>query len=176
MPASDVVASLAVTLDGYVARTDGSVDYLDKYPMEDFDFSQFTDTVGALIMGRDTYEVALGFGWLWEDMPTMVLTHRTDLAVPEGANIEFRAQPTAEAMRSFSAETPNRLWVFGGPQIIAEGLRGGAVDTLDLMVMPEALGEGIPLFPEAYSGPMRLIEHTGFANGAVRLVYDTTPE
>lgn len=90
--------------------------------------------------------------------------------------MKFRAQPTAETIRSFSAETPKRLWVFGGAKVIAEGLRGGAVDTLDLMVLPEALGEGIPLFPEAYSGPMRLIEHTSYANGAIRLIYDTTPQ
>lgn len=173
---SDVVASLAVTLDGFIAKTDGSVDYLDKYPMKDFDFGAFTDTIGALIMGRETYETALGFGWMWDDMPTMVLTHRSDLSVPEGADIRFGAAPTAEAIRSFAAETPKRLWVFGGGSVITEGLRGGAVDTLDLMVMPEVLGEGIPLFTEPYSGPMRLIEHTGFADGPVRLVYDTTPE
>lgn len=175
MQRSAVVASLAVTLDGYIARTDGSVDYLDKYPMEDFNFSEFTDTIGALIMGRGTYEVAVGFGWLWGDMPTMVLTTQTGLAVPEGANVKFSAQPTAAAIRSFSAETPKRLWVFGGGKVINEGLHAGAIDTLDLMVMPEALGTGIPLFLEPYSGPLRLLEHTGFSNGALRVVYDTTP-
>ena len=173
MTATDVVASLAVTLDGYIARTDGSVDYLDEYAdMGDFDFAAFTDTIGALIMGRATYETTVELGWLWGDTPTMVLTHRNDLAVPDGADVTFAARPTAEAIRAFSADTPKRLWVFGGAEVITEGLKGGAIDTLDLMVVPQALGTGIPLFTEGYSGPMRLVEHTGHGAGAIRLVYD----
>jgi dihydrofolate reductase len=175
MNGSATVANLAVTLDGYIARADGSVDYLGKYPVEEFNFDVFTDTIGALIMGRGTYEVSLGFGWHWGDMPTMVLTTRTDLAVPDGANVTFSDQPTPEAIRAFSADTPKRLWVHGGGRVITDGLNGGAIDTLDLMVMPEALGGGVPLFPDSYTGPMRLIEHTGYSNGCLRLIYDTSP-
>jgi dihydrofolate reductase len=175
MTATDIVASLAVTLDGYIAQTDGSVDYLHKYPMEELNFGEFTDTIGALIMGSGTYEVSLGFGWHWGDMPTMVLTTRTDLVVHEGANVTFTSKPTAEAIRSFSAETPKRLWVHGGGKVITDGLNGGAIDTLDLTVIPEALATGIPLFPEPYSGPMRLTEQTSYSNGCIRLVYNTTP-
>jgi dihydrofolate reductase len=174
MDARDTVVSLAVSLDGYIAQTDGSVDFLSNYSMDDYNFDEFTDTIGALIMGSSTYEVSLGFGWHWGDMPTMVLTTRTDLVVPEGANIVFADDPTAEAIRAFSAETSKRLWVHGGGRVVTDGLIGGAVDTLDLMVMPEVLGTGIPLFTEPYSGPMRPTEHTSYASGAVRLVYDTT--
>ena len=63
MPASDVVALLAVTLDGYVARTDGAVDFLDAHPVEEFDFDEFTDGVDTLPMGSATYEQVVGFGW-----------------------------------------------------------------------------------------------------------------
>ena len=175
MSGSDVVASLAVTLDGYVARTDGSVDFLEKYPLEDFDFDAFVVSVGALIMGSTTYEETLQWGWMWGDRPTMVLTTRTGLPVPDDADIRFTAMPTPEAIRSFSAETPKRLWVFGGGKVVTDGLRGGAIDTLDITVMPEALGSGIPLFTDAYDGPMRLIESVAYPNSAVRLVYDTSP-
>ena len=175
MTDSDVVASLAVTLDGYVARADGSVDYLERYPIEEFDFDAFVAGIGALIMGSTTYVQAVGWGWMWGDRPTMVLTTRTDLPVPEGADIRFAVMSTAEAIRWFSAETPKRLWVFGGGKVVTEGLRGGAIDTLDITVMPEALGGGIPLFTEAYDGPMRLVETVAYSNGAFRLVYDTRP-
>ncbi len=173
MAESDVVASLAVSLDGYVCRADGSVDYLEKYPIEEYDFDGFVDGVGALIMGSTTYVQTVGWGWTWGDRPTMVLTTRADLPVPEGADIRFAARPTAEAIRSFSAETPKRLWVFGGGRVVTEGLRGGAIDTLDITVMPEALGDGIPLFSDAYDGPMLLVETVAYSNGAFRLVYDT---
>ena len=173
MSPSDVVASLAVSLDGYVAEADGSVGFLDKYPIEEFDFDAFVDGVGALIMGSTSYVQAVEWGWMWSDRPTMVLTNRSDLSVPSGADIRFAAMPTAAAIRSFSAQTPKRLWVFGGGSVVTEGLQGGAIDTLDITLMPEALGSGIPLFAAGYDGPMRLVESVPYANGAVRLVYDT---
>jgi hypothetical protein len=140
----DVVASLAVALDGFVCRPDGAVDYLDKYPLDGFDFPAWTERVGALVMGRTTYEQAVSWGWTWGDRPTLVLTSATDLAVAEGADVTFRAATTAEAIAEFSA-------------------------------IPEAIGEGVPLFTEPFSGPMRPLAAVPFANGAVRLVYDTCP-
>ena len=175
MADTDVVASLAVTLDGYICRADGSVDFLEKYQIEEFDFAAFTDSIGALIMGSTSYLQAVAWGWMWGSRPTMVLTTQSDLPVPDGAVIRFSEMPTAPAIRSFAKETPKRLWVFGGGQVVTAGLRGGAIDTLDIAVMPEAIGRGIPLFAGAYDGPMRLVETTGYANGAVRLVYDTRP-
>ena len=169
----DVVASLAVSLDGYIAEADGSVGFLEKYPIEDYDFDSFVDSVGALIMGSTSYLQAAGWGWMWGDRPTMVLTTRTDLPVPDGADIRFAALPTATAIRSFSAETPKRLWVFGGGKVVTDGLIGGAINTLDITLMPEALGGGIPLFADAYDGPMRLVESVPYPNGEFRLVYDT---
>ena len=169
----DVVASLAVSLDGYIAEADGSVGFLEKYPIEDYDFDSFVDSVGALIMGSTSYLQAAGWGWMWGDRPTMVLTTRTDLPVPDGADIRFAAMPTAAAIRAFSAETPKRLWVFGGGSVVTDGLIGGAINMLDITLMPEALGGGIPLFADAYDGPMRLVESVPYPNGAFRLVYDT---
>ncbi|RLE20673.1 MAG: hypothetical protein DRJ50_10350 [Actinobacteria bacterium] len=170
----DVVASLAVTLDGYVARSDGAVDYLDAYPITDFDFDGWVDRIGALVMGRATYEQTIGWGWGWGDRPTLVLTTATDLPVPEGADVTFRAAPTAQAIRDWSATTPKRLWVFGGGAVVTEALVGGAVDTLDITIIPEAIGSGIPLFTEPYARPLQVIESVPYANGAYRVVYDTT--
>ena len=171
----DVVASLAVSLDGYIAEADGSVGFLEKYPIEDYDFDSFVDSVGALIMGSTSYVQAVEWGWMWGDRPTMVLTTRTDLPVPDGADIRFAAIPTEVAIRAFSAETPTRLGVFGGGKVVTDGLFGRAINTLDITLMPEALGGGIPLFADAYDGPMRLVESVPYPNGAFRLVYDTRP-
>jgi dihydrofolate reductase len=133
------------------------------------------ETIGALIMGSTTYKQTVGWGWEWGDLPTMVLTTGDSLDVPDGANVQFTATPTPEAIRSFSAATPKRLWVFGGGKVITDGLIGGAVDTLDITVIPEAIGSGIPLFSDSYDGPMRLEESIGYSNGAVRLIYRTRP-
>ncbi len=168
----DVVASLAVTLDGYVARLGGGVDYLDKYPMSDFDFDGWLARIGAVVMGRTSYEDTLRLGWGLGDRQVLVLTNRTDLPVPEGANVTFTAAPTADAIRAFAAETPKRLWVFGGGAVVTAALLGGAVDVLDITVVPEAIGDGIPLFTGAVGVPMRVAAAIPFPNGAVRLVYE----
>lgn len=170
----DVVASLAVTLDGYIAAADGGVEFLEKYSLPDFDFAAWTDRVGALVMGRTTYLQTLGWGWTWGRLPTLVLTTATDLPVPDDGDITFRAGPTAEAIADWSARTPKRLWVFGGGAVVTAGLLGGVVDTLDITIMPEALGSGIPLLTAPYGGPMRIIESVPYDNGAIRLVYDTS--
>ncbi len=172
---NDVVASLAVTLDGYVCRPDGGVDYLDKYPIEGFDFDAWADRVGAIVMGRTSYVQAVGWGWMWGDRPTLVLTSADGLPVPDGADVTFRSAPTADAITDFRGRTDRRLWVFGGGSVVTAALLGGAVDTLDVTVVPEAIGSGIPLFTEPFAGPMRPLVTTGFDNGAVRLVYDTNP-
>lgn len=171
----DTVASLAVTLDGYVARSNGDVDYLEKYPIVDFDFDAFLEGIGAIIMGSTSYVQAVEWGWQWAGFPTMVLTSRTDLQVPEGANVQFTSAPTAEAITDFAAAHPKRLWVFGGGRVITDGLLGNAIDTLDMTVMPEAIGSGIPLFADGYAAPMRVSDTTIYDNGAVRLVYDLRP-
>lgn len=174
----DTVASLAVTLDGYVAEDDGGVGFLDAFPAESFEidpFAAFLPTIGALIMGSASYLQAVEWGWMWGEFPTMVLTTRTGLPVPDGADVRFSSVPTAEAIRSFSAETTKRLWVFGGGKVVTEGLLGGAVDVLDITVMPVAVGSGHPLFAAPYPGPMRLVESRAYDNGAMRLVYDTRP-
>jgi len=171
----ETVANLAVSLDFYIAESDGTVDFLSNYKIADYDFEAFAATIGGLITGSTTYEQAVGFGWYWSDKPTLVLTTRTDLAVPEGADVRFTDEPTPDAIRRFAAEIPGRLWVFGGGQVITEGLRAGAIDTLELMVIPQALGSGIPLFTEPYDGPMKLVDAIQHEDGAVLLVYDCRP-
>lgn len=171
----DIIASLAVTLDGYVARENGDVDYLEKYPIEEFNFDEFLEGVGAIIMGSASYQQAVEWGWQWTAYPTMVLTTRADLEVPEGADVRFSSAPTAEAITAFAAVTPKRLWVFGGGRVITDGLLGGAIDTLDITVMPEAIGSGIPLFADGFVAPMRVRQTTPYGNGALRIVYDLRP-
>jgi len=142
--------------------------------VEEFDFEGFTNDVDGLIMGSATYEQTLGFGWAWGGRPTTVLTHRRDLDVPADSDIRFSAEPTADAIRSLAAECEKRLWVFGGGRVVTDGILGGAIDTLDLMVIPEAIGSGIPLFTAPVPGPLRLVESTTYSGGAIRAVYDLT--
>jgi dihydrofolate reductase len=62
--------------------------------------------------------------------------------------------------------------VFGGGRVVSDGILGGAIDTLDLTVVPEVLGSGIPPFTAPVPGPFALVESTRYAGGAIRLIYD----
>lgn len=174
----DVVASLAVTIDGYIARSGGAVDYLDKYPLEEFGFEEWVERVGAFVMGSTTYEPMADGDWMWGDRPTLVLTSRSDLPTPEGADITFSSAPTAEAIAEFRkrGDISGRIWLFGGGRVITDALNGGVVDTLDVTLIPEALGDGIPLFTDEFNGPLRPLEAVTYASGAVRLVFDSSPD
>jgi len=173
--ASDVVAYVAVSLDGFIAESDGSVAFLDDFGSDEYKFHDFIDGVGALVMGSATYEQVVGFGWPYGEIPALVLTSR-DLPVAEGATIDFSSERTGEAIRSYSSVTEKRVWVVGGGKVVTAALQSGAIDTLELYLMPVALGRGVPLFTEPCEGPLTLVESQDFSNGVVKLVYTTSVE
>ena len=166
---------MAVSLDGYVARLNSAVDFLEKYPLADFDFDEWAERIGTLVMGRKNYRQLLEWGeWLWDAHPTLALPSTTNLAASGGTTVTFRSAPSAKAITEWSAQAPKRLWVFGGGNVMAAALLGNVVDTLALTIMPESLCKEISLFSEPYRGPMRTIHSVWCDNGAIRLVYDTT--
>jgi dihydrofolate reductase len=168
--ATDVVAYLAVSLDGFIAEADGSVTFLDDFGSGEYGYEDFIDGVGAAVMGSTTYEQVLGFGWPYGDTPTLVLTSR-ELEVPDGADVTFSNERTGEAIRAFAHTTKKRIWVIGGGKVVTAALQARVVDTLELYIMPIALGRGIPLFTEPCEGPLTLIESHAFSNGVMKLVY-----
>lgn len=172
--ASEVIAYVAVSLDGYIAGESGTVDFLERFGSDEFDFHGFMDSVSALVLGAATYEQILGWGWPYGDKPGLVLTSRK-LEIADGADITFSSSRTGAAIRNYADSVEGRVWVVGGGKVILDGLREGGIDTLELYVMPVALGAGVPLFPGAYDGPLTLEESHAFSNGVVKLVYSTRP-
>jgi dihydrofolate reductase len=171
---AQVIAYVAVSLDGYLAGDGGSVDFLERFGTDEYDFHGFFDSIDAVIMGSTTYEQILGFGWPYGNTPGLVLTTRS-LDTPDGPEISFSAEPTGRAIRDYAGSFDRRVWVVGGGNVITAGLFEGAVDILEMYVMPIALGSGVPLFTSPYSGRLDLSESQRFSNGVVKLVYTTTP-
>lgn len=165
-----MIAYVAVSLDGYIAHADGTVDFLDAFGTDEYDFHGFLSSIGALVLGATTYEQVLGWGWPYGELPALVLTSR-ELAIAEGADITFSSGPTGDAIRAYAEDFEQRVWVVGGGGVIVSGLNEAAVDTLELYVMPVALGDGVPLFPRAFEGTLTLEESQSFSNGVVKLVY-----
>ena len=92
----------------------------------------------------------------------------------EGANVSFSSAPTGDAIRAYADGIDQRVWIVGGGRVIVDGMNDGAIDVLELYVMPDALGSGIPLFPDAFEGTLTLSESRPFDNGVVKLVYDVS--
>ncbi len=172
MPRPRCSAFLAASLDGFVARPDGGLDWLARFEAsgEDHGFAEFLGSVDALVVGRGTYDAVLGFpAWPYAGKRVVVLTHRPP-APRHGETFAFGAPE--EIVASLGAAGARRLYVDGGATV-SSFLRAGLLDDLTVSVIPVVLGEGIRLFqPPLPERALALGEARAFPSGLVRLRYD----
>lgn len=169
-----VVLSVAVSVDGYLARRDGAIDWLPRPNSsgEDYGSEALLATVDTLIMGRRTYEQILALGdWPYRDKRTRVFSTTRSSGGPEG--VEFVDCDIAAFVRELKSEPgPGGIWLVGGAEIIAAGLGGGVVDELVLTVVPVLLGDGISLFPtRGWATALRHRHTRAFPDGLVQHTY-----
>jgi dihydrofolate reductase len=161
---------IATSLDGFIARPDGSLDWLGVVEQngEDYGYQRFADSVDVLVVGRKTYETALGFdGWPYSGKRCIVLTHRPS----ESRHGEefFAGEPQALVDR-LGREGARRVYVDGG-QVIQQFLAANLIDDLTLSVIPLLLGEGIPLFARGPEQRLILQEARSWPTGLTQLHY-----
>lgn len=145
-------AFLAVSLDGFIARRDGRLDWLDAAnakapPGEDFGYADFFAATDGVVMGRNTFETVAGFDpWPFDGKPATVLTSRAPAIPPHlaGKVMMLNAAP-AEAAARCAAAGAHRLYIDGG-RTIQRFLAAGLLDDLTLTVIPVLLGDGRALF------------------------------
>jgi dihydrofolate reductase len=138
------------SVDGFIARQDGSFDWLTSGTSEPFDngYGEFIATVDALVIGRKTYEVVLGFErWFYESKPVFVLSSRPLRPAPAGAVVERVSGAPAEIVTQLAERGYRHLYIDGG-LTIQEFLRAGLIDRMVITRVPVLIGEGIPLFGE----------------------------
>jgi len=171
------IVYIATSLDGFIARTDGSVDWLPE-PADDAgtDFADLMDSVDALVMGRKTYDTVLGFGvWPYGTKPVFVLTHR-DLTPPDdpAAYVESIAGSPAEITAQLRERGYNNLYIDGGSTIQAF-LRAGEIHRLIITRIPVLLGQGVSLFGEL-EGDIQLtcLRSEKIAGGLEQAEYEVT--
>lgn len=135
---------LAVTIDGYIAREDGSFDYLDPFGEAHTGWDEFYASFGSIIMGHDTYEIARAHDrWLYADKRTFVMTRRP-LDEPHPGVEPF--SDAAELVDRLRREETLDIWHMGGGRSLEPFERLGLIDRWELAVIPIRLGAGIPLF------------------------------
>jgi len=168
---------IGTSLDGFIARTDGGLDWLDTVhvPGEDYGYQAFFDSVDALLLGSRTYETVRAFDeWPYGDKPCYVATSRS---WPPVKNETFvRGNPVVLA-RLLAEKGYSRVYLDGGA-LIRSFLATGLVSDLTLSVIPILLGRGIPLFREVGREPaygehaLKAVGAKTFPSGLVQLTYE----
>lgn len=162
---------IATSLDGYIARPDGTFDFLSivERPGEDYGFADFFATVDALVVGRNTYQTALGFPeWPYAGKRCIVLTHRE---APSVHGEQFFSGAAPALVEQLALAGAQRLYVDGGA-VIRDFLAAGLIDDMTLSVVPVLLGRGIPLFgAEVPEQRLKLESSQAYASGLVQLRY-----
>ena len=143
---------IATSLDGFIAREDGSLDWLDAANStvsegEDCGYSSFMNSVDVLVMGRNSYEKVLSFGaWPYQDKPVIVLSSRP-LEFPANlkGSVEHSSESPKELCDRLSKKGLSRLYIDGGITV-QRFLTAGLIDDITITVIPVIIGTGIPLF------------------------------
>ena len=168
---------IATSLDGYIAREDGGIDWLPTGGEEDHGYAAFFAAMDALVIGRNTWEVVRGFGaWPYGDKPVVVLTRRP-VVVPrelEGTVRIDSGEPREIAQR-LAARGLRELYVDGG-RVVQGFLAAGLVRRIVLTRVPVLLGRGIPLFgPLAGDVALRHVATRSYPSGLVQSEYEVPP-
>ena len=170
---------VGMSVDGFIARRDDGLDFLEigdgseeKGKPVDHGFTAFFATVDALVMGRHTYDVVLGFDkWFYGDKPVFVLSRKELKQGPQGAVVERLSGEPAEIMKQLEARGFRHLYVDGGATI-QRFLAAGLVDRLVLSRVPVLIGEGIPLFGSLpHDVRLRHVATRTFPGGMVQTEY-----
>ena len=164
---------IATSLDGFIARQDGGLDWLPAGGGEPHGYDEFIATVDALVIGRNTFEIVSKFdAWPYGKKPVIVLsTTMSELKAPDGAVCDLMAGSPAEIVARLAQQGMKHLYIDGGVTI--QGfLKAGLIQRLIITRIPVLLGNGIPLFG-SQSHDVRL-DHVGtrsYASGMVQSEY-----
>jgi dihydrofolate reductase len=179
---SRVTIHMAASLDGFIARRDGSVDWLETSDtfaggdtMDPDVVAAFLETIDCYVMGSRTYETALRFdaqgsGWAYGDKPTIVLTTRDLPRTRE--SVEFYAGDLARLVNDRLRPRFHSIWFVGGSAVSGECLRLGLADEVCLSIVPILIGDGIAFFDKLDRDvALHLAEVKAYRNGMVELRY-----
>jgi dihydrofolate reductase len=174
-----IIVYIATSADGFIARSDGSFDWLDRpRPKGNYGMDAFYKSIDTILLGRKTYDTALDFqkkGMAGSAFDTRVKNYVFTHSVPQSAppaGMEFVNEPVKAFAARLRKQKGKNIWMMGGTGIIASFLDEGEIDEFMIHVIPKFIGEGIPLIaPSRRTVPLKLISCTKFTDGVVELHY-----
>lgn len=172
---------IATSLDGFIARPDGSIDWLMKAnalakPGEDCGYKAFIATIDCLVMGRCSFESILSFPeWPYKNLSVVVLSSKP-IEIPKHLKdkVSASSESPPELVKRLSEKGLNHLYIDGGITV-QRFLDHGLIHELTITVIPVLLGSGRPLFGALHQDiPLKHIETQSFDGGFVQIKYETT--
>jgi dihydrofolate reductase len=177
-----IIVYIAISADGFIARSDGSVDWLNRpRTAGDYGMSEFYKTIDTIIWGRTTFDQAVQrFGGKVEKLAdrrakikNYVISHRPGPSLP---GLEFVNEPLDEFAARLRAQPGKNVWIMGGGGIIGSLLDVGGVDEFIIHVIPTFIGEGIPLIaPRQRTVELELVDTKVWPDGVTKLHYKVLP-
>lgn len=167
---------IAQSLDGYIARPDGNLDWLTSIPTPkdgDYGYEQLLQGTEIIIMGRSTYEELLKFDmeWPYENFKTYVVTSNPAFEI-KTASTYLLTSPISSFITNWKQTATKNAWIVGGSKLIASFIHQNLIDEMIITIIPKTIGVGISLFsnniPEQN---FQLIHSEVFETGVVNLTY-----
>jgi|SRR6478672_630816 len=175
-----IIVYVATSADGYIARPDGDVEWLNRRPDTiDYGMRAFHRTIDTILLGRKTYDWAMRYqkehgGKITifdPKMANLVFSRKPPKKAAPG--VKFVSEPVKAFARRLRAKPGKHIWMMGGGELIASFLDAGEIDEFDIQVIPTFIGEGIPLIaPRHRDISLHLRSARKFSDGVVRLRYD----
>jgi dihydrofolate reductase len=172
-----IIVYIATSVDGYIARSDGGVDWLNRpQPKGGYGMNAFARSIDTVLWGRKTYDFAVKMGGLgaYGNLKHYVFSRQPPSdPLPE---VEFVSGSIPEFVAKLRERKGKNIWMMGGASIIASFLDSGTIDEFSIHVIPVMIGEGIPLVaPRHRNIPLELISARSFQDGVVHLNYTVRP-
>jgi dihydrofolate reductase len=170
-----IIVSIATSADGFIARPDGDVGWLDRpMPKGNYGMGAFFKTIDTILWGRKTYSKGIEMGMKDADFGAKTKNYVFSRRPPKSAlaGFEFVNEPIKPFTQRLRSERGKNIWMMGGGEIIASFLDEGEIDEFSIHVIPILIGEGIPLIaPRHRAVPLKLLSTKKFPDGVVHLNY-----
>jgi dihydrofolate reductase len=171
---SRVILYIATSLDGFIARKDDDISWLDPFNAngEDYGFSEFLKTTGTAVMGARTYEQSLVHpDRLLTGIKKYILTSRS-LPLSPGSDAELWHGPPVKLIEKIRLESEDEIYIVGGGRVISRFLNDGLIDEIRQFIVPVILKEGIPLYTGiTQEVSLHLLLAVPYSSGIVQLRY-----
>lgn len=167
-----VISFIAISLDGYIAKSDGDISFLSTVEKagEDYGYSDFIKTVDTIIVGRKTYDKILNIGFEYPNDKDVCVITRT--VIPDHGRIKYYSGSLTKLISELRNKEGKNIFCDGGSEIINELLQDNLIDEFVISIIPILIGDGITLFKSKRPLlSLKLADCQKFDTGLVQLHY-----